>query len=241
MAFRFWRRVKIAPGLTLNLSKSGRGRICVALGLLMASCVRTEKIATRDSGDGHRVHDKMMEEILVNGKNLVRSLIARDGMGGPHRWGIPFEPGMPISDGEGGFYLFSRDNDHHPVETSTDAFRRYVDLEILNVYYSFFSAPGIKKAHTVDGALFTSEHNAWCIVTDMLFAYPDDTPVLFTRNLLLHSLDGTPELTDSPPFGKQGVLVVMKTGQGRILREEEIEPFFRKFREMGMTSRVLRP
>ena len=123
-------------------------------------------------------------------------------------------------------------------KTSTDYLRCFVTSGYINVEFGFFSSPGFMPPHDLAPEQFTSDYNIWCLVADIK---PDDgnnTPVLFTKNLVLESLDEMPRLTNSLPFGRHGVVVIQKDATGRILKEDEIENYFSA---LGLNNKVLRP
>jgi len=127
--------------------------------------------------------------------------------------------------------------------TSTAFFTNLVGSGALKVDYSFFAASGITPYKGTDGNLFKAENNAWCVVADVGDQDPDQTPLLFTRNLRINSLaEAQPnrrvELSDDPPFGRRGVVVVYKGGAAILFRPEQLTS---NFNLVGATNRVLRP
>ena len=107
--------------------------------------------------------------------------------------------------------------------------------------YSMFAASGIPPCKSGDSSLFKAENNAWCVVADLGGMGSEETPLMFTRNLRIDSLaqDLSPaSLSDEPPFGRSGVVVVYARGAVKILRPDELAE---KFNPSGATNRVLRP
>lgn len=128
--------------------------------------------------------------------------------------------------------------------TSTEYFTSLVTSSGGNAQgYSIFAAPGITPCNGTNDAMFKAENNAWCVVADLRDTDPDDTPFLFTRNLRIPGLaafkqGGRAWLSDDPPFGRTGVLVVAKGGAARVLKPEELA---KHFNPSGAANRVLRP
>ena len=123
-------------------------------------------------------------------------------------------------------------------KTSTDYLRCIVTSGYMTVDFRFFSDPDFMPPHNLASELFTDDYNVWCVVADITSSSADNAPVLFTKNLMLNSLNEQPVLTDTPPFGKQGVIVIQKNAKCRILKEAEIDGYFT---ELGMNNKVLRP
>ncbi len=108
--------------------------------------------------------------------------------------------------------------------TSTEYFKHLVESGIMNVSYDFFAAPGIPACKSIHAADFKAENNAWCVVLGLNDA-PEGTPFLFTRNFhpeALQAGDGPIELTDEPPFGNKGVVVVLKGGAAFYLKKYQL-------------------
>ena len=108
--------------------------------------------------------------------------------------------------------------------TSTEFFIDLVESGRMNVSYDFFAARGIPGAKSTNSGDFKAENNAWCIVLGLEDA-PDDTPFMFTRNYApdaLQSGDAPLVLTDQPPFGKDGLVVVLKNGSAFTLRKNQL-------------------
>jgi prepilin-type N-terminal cleavage/methylation domain-containing protein len=121
---------------------------------------------------------------------------------------------------------------------STDYWKWTVTNEILDVTFDYFSGKDMPACAGLDPAQFTEEHNAWCIVADVNDSTRTMTPVLFTRNLAITSLSDEPVLTDDPPFGKKGVVVVTKGGSARFLEPAELAE---SFNPAKAANPVLRP
>jgi hypothetical protein len=118
----------------------------------------------------------------------------------------------------GGSYISPEETPFPQVgqyNTSTEYFKYLVESGIINVSYDFFAARGIPGAKSTNPADFKAENNAWCVVLGLEDA-PEDTPFLFTRNYAPDALQAGDDplvLTHDPPFGKDGLVVVLKTAR----------------------------
>lgn len=109
--------------------------------------------------------------------------------------------------------------------TSTEFFIDLVESGRMNVGYDFFAARGIPGAKSTNSADFNAENNAWCVVLGLEDA-PDGTPFMFTRNYApaaLQAGDDPIVLTDQPPFGKDGLVVVLKNGAAFYLKNDRLK------------------
>jgi len=107
--------------------------------------------------------------------------------------------------------------------TSTECFIHLVESGAMDVSYDYFAAPGIPACKSSDPRDFKAENNAWCVVLGLEDA-PEGTPFMFTRNYhpeTLQSGDGPIVLTDEPPFGKDGMVVILKGGSAFSLKDFE--------------------
>lgn len=112
--------------------------------------------------------------------------------------------------------------------TSTEYFIHLVESKAMAVSYAFFAAPGIPAAKSSDARDFKAENNAWRLVLGLDEA-PEGTPFLFTRNYdpgSLPSGDGPLVLNDVPPFGKNGVVVVLKGGSAFSVKGSQLRNMF---------------
>ncbi len=108
--------------------------------------------------------------------------------------------------------------------TSTDFFIHLVESDVMNVAYDFFAAPGIPPAKTMDASQFKAENNAWRLVLGLENA-PEGTPFLFSKNYDPNQLNHGDEpivLNNDAPFGKKGVVVVLKGGAAFCLRGNQL-------------------
>lgn len=184
--------------------------IIIALGLVMGLLAFIGK---------QQIDDRKMISTMANGLNIYRSIAMNEST-------------------DNRTFPLPQSTDGTSFKTSTDYLRCFVTSGYMNVEFRFFSAPGFMPPHNLAPEQFTSEYNVWCVVADISPSSADTAPVLFTKNLMLTSLDERPRLTDVSPFGKQGVIVIQKDATGRILKEDEIEGYFSA---LGMNNKVLRP
>lgn len=112
--------------------------------------------------------------------------------------------------------------------TSTEYFIELVESGTLNVTYDFFAAPGLPPARSSDPRDFKAENNAWRMVLGLNNA-PAGTPFLFTRNYnpsTLRADDDPIVLNDEPPFGTNGLVVVLKGGAAFFLKGDQLQNSF---------------
>ena len=184
--------------------------ILIALGLVVALLAFMGK---------QRLNDRKMISTMASGINIYKALFANESI---DTRTFP----LPQSSGDATFI------------TSTDFLRCFVTSGYMTVEFRYFSDPDFMPPHNLAPELFTGDYNIWCVVADITPSSADNAPVLFTKNLMLNSLNEQPVLADTPPFGKQGVIVIQKNAKGRILKEADIDCYFT---ELGMNNKVLRP
>ena len=112
--------------------------------------------------------------------------------------------------------------------TSTEYFIELVESGTLNVTYDFFAAPGLPHARSSDPRDFKAENNAWRMVLGLDNA-PAGTPFLFTRNYdpdALRADDDPIILNDEPPFGTNGLVVVLRGGAAIFLKGDQLRNSF---------------
>ena len=108
--------------------------------------------------------------------------------------------------------------------SSTEYFIDLVTSGVINVSYDFFAARGIPGAKSTNPLAFKAENNAWCVVLGLEDA-PEDTPFMFTRNYAPDALQAGDDplvLTHDPPFGKDGLVVVLKNGAALYLKKNQL-------------------
>lgn len=168
-----------------------------------------------------------MTGTMSNGRGIYLALFAKS------TEDVVFQSGDPFPKSTGTTMKF---------DDSTAYWKYVVTSGVMNVDFSFFSAPGVVPKKTVNPADFTDENNAWCITADVSDATPDGTPLLFTRNLnVATTADADPAsklVADQAPFGSKGVVVVTKGGSSMVLKKDYINA---NFNPTGGTNVVLRP
>jgi len=108
--------------------------------------------------------------------------------------------------------------------SSTDFFIDLVESGRMTVSYDFFAASGVPAAKSNDPQDFKPENNAWRVVLGLEDA-PEGTPFMFTRNYNPESLQDGDEpivLNDEPPFGKEGMVVILKGGAAYSLKGNQL-------------------
>jgi prepilin-type N-terminal cleavage/methylation domain-containing protein len=160
-----------------------------------------------------------MMDTMANGRSIGQTLLAAE-MSHSNPW--------PTSSGQGSY------------ANSTDYWRWMVSNQVVDVTFAFFSAHGLPSYRGLDPAEFKPEQNAWCIAADLSNNSRSMTPVLFTRNLEIATLDAplATALTENPPYGLRGVIVVRKDNSASILENEDLAP---AFNPAVATNVVLRP
>ena len=112
--------------------------------------------------------------------------------------------------------------------TSTEFFTELVESGTINATFDVFAAPGLPPARSGDPRDFKAENNAWRMVLGLDDA-PEGTPFLFTRNYDPKTLvagDAPIVLNDEPPFGKKGMVVVLKGGSAFFLKGDQLRNSF---------------
>lgn len=168
-----------------------------------------------------------MTGTMNNGRSIYLSLFAKDTEDPVFQSGSPFPKSVPATDP---MYFAN----------STEYFKWVVTSAVMNVDFSFFSAPGISPYKGTVAASFDPDNNAWCVTADASSATPDGAALLFTRNLLIDKLndDLTTALTGGEPFGTKGVVVVTKGGSSMVLKQSYLT---NNFNAVGAENVVLRP
>jgi len=161
---------------------------------------------------------------MNNGKNIYLSLFARE-------LENPIEQLSPWPQSGGAF------------ATSTLFLEWVVTGNVMNVDFSFFSAPGLPSVTGTN--TFAAINNAWAVSQDIDSSLKDGTPVLFTKNI--RSSDGDPLANlDVPPlldaiqlpFRDKGGVVVKIGGSAQILKQDTLTNGFNR---VGATNIVIYP
>lgn len=122
--------------------------------------------------------------------------------------------------------------------TTTEFFVELVGSGTINAAFDVFAAPGLPPARSSDPLDFKAENNAWRMVLGLDDA-PEGTPFLFTRNYDPKTLvagDDPIVLSDEPPFGKKGMVVVLKGGSAFFLKGDQLRNSF--FNPAGTSAEV---
>ena len=126
--------------------------------------------------------------------------------------------------------------------TSTDFWRDCVRYDYMDVGFDFFSAGGLPRYAGVDPVKFRSDMNAWCLTKDINASTRNQTPMLFTRNLLISELNvnvADPRARSTKePFADRGVVVINRGGSGSIM---DVPLDNETFNPHGALNSVLRP
>jgi prepilin-type N-terminal cleavage/methylation domain-containing protein len=161
-----------------------------------------------------------MMQVVSNGRSISQAMLAEIAS--------PDQPVYPPSTGPRAF------------ADSTAFCAWLVTGGVCEVTFDFFGAPGLPSYHGGDAGRFKPEHNAWCVTADVHDGTRNETPLLFTRNLDIARLDEGlwARVGDGAPFGRAGVAVVFKGGNGAIMNEETLDE---RFNPLTATNKVLRP
>ena len=175
--------------------------------------------------------------VMNNGRNIYLAITARE-----LENVLAGDPPWPVSTAPAG-------SDVETFTESTSYFIWMVTNGLLNVDYSFFSAPGMPAESSTNHTDFTQEENAWAIAEGVKTSTKDTTAVLFTRNLgdgsggdlgmLPDPASGTANLNaDVDPFGDKGAAVVLKGGSTFTLKKNfDLD----RFNSSGQDNEVLYP
>ena len=119
--------------------------------------------------------------------------------------------------------------------TSTAFFRKLVMTKHTDGGFPQFSVKGMDVCNSfTNDTAFGGNHNAWNLVSNLTEQDGDQTPLLFTKNLdimKLAEVSSTMQLNpkiqvgnnrcgNKVPFGRAGVVVIGKGGDGRILKPD---------------------
>lgn len=136
--------------------------VVVVLGLLVAVLFPSITAA---------LNDRVSNSLLQQGSELAKELVTR------RLAGVPVEEVYPMTSQNGGRTEYA---------SSTDYFHHLIQAGILKDRdYSLFGGMGPPPVGTTDPARFTARNNSWNIVVDAPTAKLEETPLLFSRNLVL--------------------------------------------------------
>jgi prepilin-type N-terminal cleavage/methylation domain-containing protein len=126
--------------------------------------------------------------------------------------------------------------------TSTDVWKWLISSNnSYDATYAACAAYGVPACNGTNAACFSASNNAWCFVADIGDQTPAGTPIMFTRNMnitTLNSADFAAAMTEDSPFGLSGVVVVRLNGQAEFIKKADINSLFNP---TGATNKVLRP
>lgn len=163
----------------------------------------------------------MMTQTLSNGSQIHKMIMAQELSGN---------------------YILPQSSLENLFASSTEFFRDCVRYDYMDVSFDFFSAGGLPRYAGVDPVRFRPEMNAWCVTKDINASTRNQTPMLFTRNLLISRLDlnvGHPRaISKNEPFADRGVVVVTRGGSAAIRDVPLDVDTFNPYRE---SNGVLRP
>ena len=140
---------------------------------------------------------------------------------------------------------------------STAFFAWCVTNNVMPVDFTFFAAPGVPPMQGTNGQDFVSSqgaNNAYCVVAGLKESSAANMPFIFTRNLVIDSLDATPILPSGSgseemlndervPFGSKAFAFVTKGGAaygmtGELLNKKN---FTNLFVTASYDNDILRP
>ena len=187
-----------------------------------------------------------LTQVMSNGKNLYTALFAKEMEEAVFMRTAPYpiEGTTAVSN-----MIFA---------TSTEFFQWVVTGGVMNVEFSFFAAPGVPSCSGTNAASFVAGNNAWCITSAVGEGTPDGTPLFFTRNLVIETLDeisstmtaaelatklkasgsgpsGNPENT---PFADKAMVITFKGGSTMAPRAKDVPPTFNR---LNQDNDVIRP
>lgn len=165
-------------------------------------------------------HSKMTS-IAANGRSIHQSIAAA---------GTGTQDWLPTTTGAKAF------------KNSTDYWRMLITNRIIDSTFALFAAPGLTVCNGIDPEKFTEANNAWSIAANMS-SERNDAPLMFTRNLDIATLEQNPEqhLTDTQPFGKDGVVVVYCQGNAMVLKPAALPELFNPVRASNIVLRPIGP
>ena len=185
--------------------------------------------------------------VMNNGKNIYLSLFARsleNPLDPEQAWPNRVGDTKTWVDNTGATRTTPAMND------STEFFRWVVDAGVMNVDFSFFSAPSMgaeKTTKSVDFDRQGENENAWCVAVGDFNALKDGAPVLFTKNITrngtttkLARLSEVPKMNSSgTPFGDKGGVIVQNGGAAFTVKQDTLTT--NKFNSVVATNQCLYP
>lgn len=184
--------------------------------------------------------------VMNNGKNIYLSLFARS-------LENPLDPvqAWPRTLNDTKTYI----NDSGTTQTvnitdSSAFFGWVVDAGVMNVDFSFFSAPSMGAEKTTRSSEFDrsgENENAWCVTVGDYNALKDGAPVLFTKNITLNGtatkltrINQVPKMNPSgTPFGDKGAVIVQNGGAAYTVKNDTLTT--NKFNSVSANNQALYP
>ena len=183
-----------------------------------------------------------LTQVMSNGKNLYTALFAKEMEEAVFMRTAPYPTeGSPTA------------VTNMIFPDSVEFFRWVVTGGVMNVEFSFFAAPGVPSCAGTNAASFTAANNAWCITSGVGEGTPAGTPLFFTRNLQIDTLDEVPTtLTDlstvlptkndlgfeNHPFIDKAMVITFKGGSTMAPRAKDIPSTFNR---LNQDNDVIRP
>ena len=160
----------------------------------------------------------------------------------------------------------------NPLDPSSDAWPKYpgndpknslfqethtffnwmITSGVLNVDYSFFSAPGMNSTKGTGNTAMTaflngSENNAWAMAANVSASTRDTAPVIFTANICRDKTNGKLQrISDqcylgatAQPFQDKGGIVVLKGGSTFTVKKDSLTT--NKFNSAGARNEAIYP
>lgn len=169
----------------------------------------------------------MLAAILVPAVNraLISAALTQTVSNGANIYKSAFAGQMEDVVMGGGYSAWPKDSD--PYNTATKYFVHLVTSKVMAVSFDFFAARGIEGKKTTDDSQFKDVDNAWSLVLNLDDA-PEGTPFIYTKNLVLGGSFPSPgsqiaeDDLKAKPFGKDGVVAVLKGGSAFSLRGRQL-------------------
>ena len=179
--------------------------LIVLIGVLLLVAILTPAVLDRVEG-------ARRTQAIANGRDIVSDIVAAE-------FAAPYAP-------PGESVAMPRDE-----STTSEFLTRMVSEGHLQDDPRQFAAHGVSPAETPVSAdrPLRSQNNAWRIVVGHdVHTDPPNLPMLITRNLTQSTLADPPQLSDQPPFGLKGAVVVSLSGAARSIEADALEDEWRR-------------
>ena len=169
----------------------------------------------------------MLAAILVPAVNraLISAALTQTVSNGANIYKSAFAGQMEDVVMGGGYSAWPKETD--PYNDATKYFTHLVTSKVMSVSFDFFAARGIEGKKTTEPGNFKDADNAWSLVLNLDDA-PEGTPFIYTKNLVLGGTFPSPgsqiaeDTLVAKPFGKDGIVVVLKGGSAFSLRGRQL-------------------